>query len=97
MLGARLETEMDGSLRDHAGLCYICSGNVEKFVQWWYVKLFVTASNSPVFVRNDGNSLPVCLYVKQLLRIINAWIKFVPKLKIVSYYAFIVYIFYVTR
>ena len=28
MLGGRLETEMDGQLKD----CYICSGNMEKFV-----------------------------------------------------------------
>ena len=35
VLGGRLETEMDGQLKDNAGLCYICSGNVEKFVEWW--------------------------------------------------------------
>ena len=35
VLGGRLESEMDGMLRDSAGLCYICSGNVEKFVEWW--------------------------------------------------------------
>ena len=39
MLGGRLESEMDGMLRDNAGLCYICSGNVVKFVEWWYVRL----------------------------------------------------------
>ena len=35
VLGGRLETEMDSQLKDNAGLCYICSGNVEKFVEWW--------------------------------------------------------------
>jgi hypothetical protein len=35
VLGGRLETEMEGQLKDSAGLCYICSGNVEKFVEWW--------------------------------------------------------------
>ncbi len=35
LLGGRLEKEMDGAYRDNAALCYICSGNVDKFVQCW--------------------------------------------------------------
>ena len=35
LLGQRLETEFDGRYRDNASLCYICSGNVEKFVECW--------------------------------------------------------------
>ena len=33
-LGGRLERVLD---YDHAALCYICSGNVDKFVACWYV------------------------------------------------------------
>ena len=33
LLGNRLEKEMDGKFRCNASLCYICSGNVEKFVE----------------------------------------------------------------
>jgi len=32
-LAARLETEGNGDLASYAGLCYICSGNVEKMVE----------------------------------------------------------------
>ena len=35
LLGGRLEKEMDGAYRDNAALCYICSGNVDKFVECW--------------------------------------------------------------
>lgn len=34
-LARRLETEKDGRLSPYAGLCYICSGNLDKFVQNW--------------------------------------------------------------
>ncbi|KAJ8319233.1 hypothetical protein KUTeg_004324 [Tegillarca granosa] len=34
-LARRLETEKDGRLSPYAGLCYICSGNIDKFVQNW--------------------------------------------------------------
>ncbi|XP_060599891.1 protein transport protein Sec31A-like [Ruditapes philippinarum] len=34
-LAARLETEGNGELSPYAGLCYICSGNVEKMVENW--------------------------------------------------------------
>ena len=33
MLGSRMEREMDGKLQANASLCYICSGNVERFVE----------------------------------------------------------------
>ena len=33
VLGGRLETEAEGKYRTSASLCYICSGNVEKFVE----------------------------------------------------------------
>ena len=35
LLGDRLEREGEGRHRDNASLCYICSGNVEKFVECW--------------------------------------------------------------
>ena len=35
LLGGRLEREMDGAHRENAALCYICSGNVDKFVECW--------------------------------------------------------------
>lgn len=34
VLGERLE---EVGHYDHAALCYICSGNVDKFVNCWYV------------------------------------------------------------
>ncbi len=33
LLGGRLERELEGKYRNNASLCYICSGNVEKFVE----------------------------------------------------------------
>ena len=35
LLGERLESEQEGRHRDNASLCYICSGNVDKFVECW--------------------------------------------------------------
>jgi protein transport protein SEC31 len=35
LLGERLECEDEGRYRDNANLCYICSGNVDKFVECW--------------------------------------------------------------
>ena len=35
LLGERLECEDEGRFRDNANLCYICSGNVDKFVACW--------------------------------------------------------------
>lgn len=35
-LAARLENEVGGDLASYAGLCYICSGNVEKMVENWF-------------------------------------------------------------
>ena len=37
LLGERLECEDEGRYRDNANLCYICSGNVDKFVECWFV------------------------------------------------------------
>ncbi|XP_065910857.1 protein transport protein Sec31A-like [Dysidea avara] len=34
-LGERMETELGGQYQDSASLCYICSGNVEKFLNAW--------------------------------------------------------------
>ncbi|XP_065176686.1 protein transport protein Sec31A-like [Sycon ciliatum] len=34
-LGRRLEEEEDGVFRDEACLCYICSGSLERLVQYW--------------------------------------------------------------
>ena len=36
LLGERMETELSGQYQDSASLCYICSGNVEKFLDAWY-------------------------------------------------------------
>ena len=36
LLGERMETELGGQYQDSASLCYICSGNVEKFLDAWY-------------------------------------------------------------
>jgi len=36
-----METELGGQYQDSASLCYICSGNVEKFLNAWYVYLVV--------------------------------------------------------
>jgi protein transport protein SEC31 len=44
LLGDRLEGEGEGRYRDNANLCYICSGNVDKFVECWNT----TANSSPV-------------------------------------------------
>jgi protein transport protein SEC31 len=44
VLGGRLEGEGEGRYRDNANLCYICSGNVDKFVECWNK----TANGSPV-------------------------------------------------
>ena len=33
LLGNRLEKELEGKYKSNASLCYICSGNVEKFVE----------------------------------------------------------------
>ncbi len=35
LLGERMENELEGRYHDSASLCYICSGNVEKFVECW--------------------------------------------------------------
>ena len=35
ILGERLEAEEDPGCHDNAALCYICSGNIEKFVECW--------------------------------------------------------------
>ena len=35
LLGERLESEGEGRYQDNANLCYICSGNVDKFVECW--------------------------------------------------------------
>ena len=35
VLGERLEAEDDPGYHDNAALCYICSGNVDKFVECW--------------------------------------------------------------
>ncbi|XP_052766437.1 protein transport protein Sec31A-like isoform X3 [Mya arenaria] len=35
-LASRLETEGDRDLAPYAGLCYICSGNVDKLVENWF-------------------------------------------------------------
>ena len=37
LLGERMETELGGQYQDSACLCYICSGNVEKFLDAWYL------------------------------------------------------------
>jgi hypothetical protein len=53
LLGERLECEDEGRYRDNANLCYICSGNVDKFVECWFVTTplvsFLTLSPSPFF------------------------------------------------
>ena len=35
MLGDRLEMEENGRLKENASLCYICSGNIDKFINSW--------------------------------------------------------------
>lgn len=37
LLGERMETELGGQYQDSASLCYICYGNVEKFLDAWYL------------------------------------------------------------
>ncbi|KAL5502041.1 hypothetical protein EMCRGX_G008739 [Ephydatia muelleri] len=44
LLGDRLEREGEGRHRDNASLCYICSGNVEKFVECWTTATTSTSS-----------------------------------------------------
>ena len=43
LLGERLEDEGEGRYRDNANLCYICSGNVDKFVECWLVGVAFSA------------------------------------------------------
>ena len=35
LLGNRMEREENGAYSEHACLCYICSGNVDKFIDCW--------------------------------------------------------------
>jgi protein transport protein SEC31 len=35
LLGDRMEREASGAFSEHACLCYICSGNVDKFIDCW--------------------------------------------------------------
>ena len=42
LLGERMETELGGQYQDSASLCYICSGNVEKFLDAWYIPVWYT-------------------------------------------------------
>lgn len=44
LLGDRLEREGEGRHRDNASLCYICSGNVDKFVECWTATTTSTSS-----------------------------------------------------
>lgn len=61
-LAVRLENEGNGELSPYAGLCYICSGNVEKMVENW----FSTSqnSNSPMALQvNVVLCMYFCMYV----------------------------------
>ncbi|XP_053393357.1 protein transport protein Sec31A-like isoform X1 [Mercenaria mercenaria] len=49
-LAARLENEGNGELSPYAGLCYICSGNVEKMVENWFNT--TQSSNSPMALQD---------------------------------------------
>lgn len=49
-LATRLETEGNGDLAQYAGLCYICSGNVEKMVENWFST--TKSNNSPMALQD---------------------------------------------
>ena len=52
LLGQRLEAQQDDNYA-HAMVCYICAGNVEKFVSCWYVQ---------PFIHNELSSYIFCLF-----------------------------------
>ena len=45
-LAVRLESEGEGEYSMYAGLCYVCSGNVEKLVENWHRN--TEAGNAPL-------------------------------------------------
>ena len=61
-----METELGGQYQDSASLCYICSGNVEKFLDAWYLPacvLCMTVCDSDIYCRekNAPSTTPLAL------------------------------------
>ncbi|XP_038613867.1 protein transport protein Sec31B isoform X2 [Tachyglossus aculeatus] len=64
-LGARLESEGDGTLSPEACLCYICSGNVERLVECWGK---IHKASSPVALQDLVEKVMVLSRSLELLR-----------------------------
>uniref|UniRef100_A0A6I8NFQ6 Protein transport protein Sec31A n=1 Tax=Ornithorhynchus anatinus TaxID=9258 RepID=A0A6I8NFQ6_ORNAN len=64
-LGARLESEGDGTLSTEACLCYICSGNVERLVECWGK---IHKASSPVALQDLVEKVMVLSRSLELLR-----------------------------